>query len=251
MVSTRSGAGARRDREIAPAHARRVRSKSLRHGVSTMLPTKTLLVAIAAVGLLATPTLAQDPYEMADDTWISLSGEVESVSADEFLLDYGGGMVTVEMDDGDRDADGYKLVRGDDVTVTGVVDDDFFEATTIEAGSVYVEKLGTYFYASTADEEDRYITIHGPTVNATAVVQGTVTEVRDHEFVVDTDARSITVDVSEMLYNPLDDTGYQQVEPGDMVSASGTVDYDFFEGREIMAETVTTLVKNFDPQASK
>ncbi len=216
-----------------------------------MFPTKTLLVAIAAVGLLATPTLAQDPYEMADDTWISLSGEVESVSADEFLLDYGGGMVTVEMDDGDRDADGYKLVRGDDVTVTGVVDDDFFEATTIEAGSVYVEKLGTYFYASTADEVDRYITIHGPTVNATAVVQGTVTEVRDHEFVVDTDARSITVDVSDMLYNPLDDTGYQQVEPGDMVSASGTVDYDFFEGREIMAETVTTLVKNFDPQASK
>lgn len=212
---------------------------------------KILILAVAAAALLVAPAHAQDPYEMADDTWISLSGEVEEVSADEFLLDYGGGMVTVEMDDGDRDADGYKLVRGDDVTVTGVIDDDFFEATTIEAGSVYVEKLGTYFYASTADEEDRYITIYGPTVNATAVVQGTVTEVRDHEFVVDTNVRSVTVDVSEMLYNPLDDTGYQQIEAGDMVSASGGVDYDFFEGREIMAQTVTTLVKNFDPQASK
>jgi hypothetical protein len=37
--------------------------------------------------------------------------------ADTFVLDYGDGRITVEMDDGDRDADAYKLISGDRVTV--------------------------------------------------------------------------------------------------------------------------------------
>lgn len=95
---------------------------------------------VAAASLLALPALAADPYAKPDDTWISLSGTVQGVVADAFTLDYGEGMITVEMDDGDRDADGYKLVDGDKVTVTGVIDDDFYldaeDYQRIEVGDI-------------------------------------------------------------------------------------------------------------------
>jgi uncharacterized protein YdeI (BOF family) len=184
----------------------------------------------------------KDPYMQPDDTWISLSGTVTSVSRDAFTLDYGKGVITVEMDDGDRDADGYKLMKGDNVTVNGKIDDDFFETTTIEASSVYVEKLGTYFYASPIDEEDRFFVVAPtPIVLTRTVVQGTVTEVRDDEFVVNTGLRSMTVEVEEMAYNPLDDEGYQKIRVGDRVRATGSIDDDLFEGRELVADSVIKL----------
>lgn len=78
-----------------------------------------------------------NPYARADDTWITLGGTVENVAPNSFELNYDGGRITVEMDDDDRDADGYTLRNGDDVTVAGMIDDDLFETTTIEASSVY------------------------------------------------------------------------------------------------------------------
>ena len=197
---------------------------------------------IAAGALLASPLSAQEnPYTQPDESWISIDGSVEAVVADAFTLDFGEGLITVEMDDGDRDADGYKLMTGDRVTVTGRVDDDLFEVATIEAGSVYVEGLGTYFYASSADEEDRFVTID-PVTPSEMVLQGTVTAVSDEEFTLSSGLTEITVEVEEMEYNPLDDEGYQKIEMGDYVSVSGEIDFDFIEGREFVAHSVTTLI---------
>ena len=201
-----------------------------------------ILTAVVLFGALAAaPALAEDPYLQPDDSWISISGTVETVIRDAFLLDYGDGAVTVEMDDGDRDADAYKLLEGDKVTVYGVVDDDLFETTTIEASRVYVEKLGTYFYASALDEEDTWFYSVDPVIVSDSVLQGLVTEVNDEEFKLFTGPRTITVDVEEMAYNPLDDEGYQKIEVGDRVSATGQVDNDLFEGRELVADSVVTL----------
>lgn len=204
---------------------------------------KTLTAGLLAA-FLAAPALAQDesPYAKADDTWISIDGTVHTVSADEFELDYGPGTITVEMDDGDRDADAYKLAFGDKVRVSGRIDDDFFEETTIEASSVYVENLGTYFYADPADEEDTFVTYTTPITVSNTVIQGTVTDVDVEEFTVNTGARTVRVEVEEMPYNPLDDIGYQKIEVGDRVSVTGDMDTDFFEGqRELVAETIVTL----------
>lgn len=200
------------------------------------------------VMLLSLPTAAQNPYLQPDDTWITISGKVKSVSADEFELDYGTGTVTVEMDDGDRDADGYKLYNGDEVTVTGLIDDDFYEMTTIEASSVYVENIGTTFYASAVDEEDP-LTIYSyqpPEVTVAvgdSVVTGTISgiDVPEEEFTLNTGLRLMTVEVDEMPYNPIDDEGYQKLDVGDVVSVRGQIDYDLFEGRVFEADTVTTL----------
>lgn len=213
------------------------------------------LLVTFLVALVVAPVSAKDPYAMSDDTWITISGEVESVTADAFELDYGDGMITVEMDDGDRDADAYKLIKGDKVTVSGIIDDDFFQSTTIEAGNVYVEKLGTYFYASAVDEEDTwydftYPRLYPSVAPAPTVVHGVVSEVNDDEFVVDIGTRSLTVEVEDMPYDPLDDTGYQKVAAGDLVSVAGVIDYDFFEGRDLVAQSVTILAKGDDRKSS-
>ena len=201
---------------------------------------------LALSGLLAAPLTAQDPYTTPDDTWISVTGTVESIQPDEFALKYdteGAGWITVEMDDGDRDADAFKLELGDTVTVLGVVDDDLFERRTVEASSVYVRNLGTYFYASSVDDEDAFVRIPEPLMVNSAHVQGTVSAVGETEFMINVGPRQVVVKVNEMVYNPLDDEGTQRVKPGDVVSVYGTLDHNFLEGREILASSIVTIKK--------
>ncbi len=154
----------------------------------------------------------QDPYLMADDTWISLSGTVTSVAADAFRLDYGGGMITVEMDD-----------WGDAFSLVG--DESLYVEDTIEAASVYVEELNSFFYGRAADEEglgvwavDTVVTIG----NVNYV--GTVESVDDDCFTIDTGEQQLTVEVDALPYDPLDDESFQKIESGDVVSAEGTLD---------------------------
>lgn len=206
--------------------------------------TGTSLAGLLAAGaLIAAPIAAQeDPYLAEDDSWISIDGTVQEVMPNAFELDYGESYVTVEMDDYDRDADAYSLLEGDRVTVMGRVDDDLFERTTIEAASVYVEEIGSYFFASAADEEDGFITITSPVDISRTVVQGTVSQVSDDEFVVDQGLTRVTVSTEEMAYDPLDDEGYQQIDVGDVVTVTGEIDEDFFTDNEFEAEIITTLV---------
>ena len=201
------------------------------------------LLAIAAL-LMLMPSISPaktNPYVQPDDTWLSINGKVKSVSADSFMLDYGEGLISVEMDDGDRDADAYKLVEGDEVTVYGMIDDDLYETTKIEASSVYVKNLGTYFYASSVDEEDFNVVTTMVPVTDSIVLQGTAMKVGKKEFKIDTGISEITVHVEEMAYNPLDDEGYQKVETGDLVRVTGEMDEDFFESRRFEADSVVTL----------
>jgi uncharacterized protein YdeI (BOF family) len=202
----------------------------------------TRILTFASFTLFALPAVAVNPYAMEDNSWISINGEVTSVTADAFELDYGDGQITVEMDDGDRDADGYKLIQGDEVRVSGMIDDDFYDLTTIEASSVYVKNIDTYFYASAMDEEDIGYTIISPSVTDT-VVQGTITsvDVNGEQFTLDSGLQELTVEVDELTYNPLDDEGFQQLDVGDRVSVQGSIDHDFFEGRVFEANYVTTL----------
>jgi len=206
------------------------------------MKTSILTAALIALGL-ATPADADEPnpYAKKDGSWISLNGMVTSVAPDAFRLDYGEGLVTVEMDDWDLDADGYKLIEGDEVTVYGAVDDDLFETTSIEASSVYVKDLNTYFYASAADEETLPAVATATAVDYDLQLTGEVTSVTGREFTIDSGLREMTVDTVGLGYNPLDDEGYQKVEVGDRVSVTGDMDYDWWEGRELMAETVITL----------
>jgi uncharacterized protein YdeI (BOF family) len=189
-----------------------------------------------------------DPYAQPDDSWISISGTVVDPKADRFTLDYGEGLIGVEMDDWDSYGDAYGLLDGDKVTVYGRVDDDLFEVATIEAGSVYVENLNTYFYASSDDEEGSayspyFWTAETPLTLSMATIRGTVTSVDEfeREFTIDTGLQEITVETAYLGYNPLDNVGFQQIDIGDRVSVTGKFDLSFIEGREFDADSVITL----------
>lgn len=210
--------------------------------------------------MLTVPVTAQTPYLAEDESWITLTGTVVSADTDSFLLDYGEGLITVEMDDWDWYGDAYAILSGDEVTVYGRVDDDLYETTSIEASSVYVDQMNTYFYASSADEEitEGYYTV--PVVSSVYVdadlqLVGKVSSVSGREFTLNTGNRKVQVDTSEMLYNPMDDKGFQRIQKGDRVQVSGDLDSDVFEKRELMAESIITLTedktKNKPTQQSK
>lgn len=220
--------------------------KTLVHKVLTGMAriAAAVLFVLAAAGLSVAQADEPNPYAMTDDTWITINGTVGSVSRDSFTLDYGDGTVIVEMDDGDRDADAYKLLTGDKVTVAGRIDDDFLETTKIEASSVYVDSIGTTFFASAVDDETSErlgAAIAIPVEISRAEIQGTVTKVSKKEFTVNAGTTEVRIDVDEMLYNPLDDEGYQKVRVGDRVKVSGEIDSGLFEGYEIEANSVVKL----------
>ncbi len=204
-----------------------------------------LITAIAILGLAFTSSFAQDekpnPYSKDDGSWISLSGTVTSTAPDSFNLDYGEGIVLVEMDDWDFDQDGYNLLEGDEVTVYGAVDADLFETTSIEASSVYVKGFNTFYYASSADEESLPAAAFVPSLDFDLTLKGSVTSVDGREFTIDNGNNSIKVDTILMPYNPMDDEGYQKIRVGDRVSVTGDIDTDWWEKRELMAESVVTL----------
>ena len=200
----------------------------------------TTALSILSGLLLAANASAQDPYEKADGSYISLSGTVTSSTPSSFVLDYGEGLVTVKMDDWDWYGDAYGILPEDDVTVYGYVDDDLYETTTIEASSVYVEDINTYYYASGADEESTaYVSTTWYDYDYT--VTGVVDSVSGREFTVDTGTRQMTVDTWQLGYNPLDEEGFLKIEKGDRVTVYGDLDLDVFGDREISAEAIVKL----------
>lgn len=218
----------------------------------TATPTVLAIAIAGALGAAGAQAATKDakPYRQPDESFVSISGTVTSPTADSFVLDYGSGTLEVEMDDWDSYGDAHILMDGDKVTVYGRIDDDFFEVTKLEAGSVFVENLGTYFYASSADEEGAaiepdYWAVPAPVVVGAMTLRGEVTDVNveDLQFTLESDNATMTVDAGSLGYNPLDDHGFQQVDEGDVVSVAGMMDYEFTEGQLFEADVVTTLVE--------
>lgn len=198
------------------------------------------------LSLMVLPATAQEPYEEPDDSWISIAGTVVSPTFDTFMLDYGDGIITVEMDDFDSYSETFGLLDGDDVVVYGVIDDGLYEKRTIEAASVYNDAMNTYFYANSADEEDAVQwDIVAPVEISRTTVMGTVLSVNplEEEFAISTGRSVLTVETGNLSYNPLDDYGYQQIDTGDRVRASGVIDNGFLEGYTLISDSVISLTR--------
>ena len=199
-------------------------------------------IALTLPLMSTTAIAAESPFTKPDGSWINISGTAVETKPNSFTLDYGKGTILVEMDDWSWvDEEGALLFDGDKVRVYGEIDDDFAEVSKIEAGSVYVENLGTYFYANSDDEETTSFTDTSPIDVGETTVVGTVTNVDSGEFTIDKGIQSVTVDTTELFYDPLDNIGYQQVDVGDLVSVDGYMEDDLLESMELMAEGVTVL----------
>jgi hypothetical protein len=193
------------------------------------------ILSVAIAGSLT----AADPGERNDGSWISVSGTAVSPSADAFTLDYGQGTIRVEMDDWQ----GYTINDGNRVTVSGRIDDGFFETKSINASYVYDQNYNSYFYADDTYESGYFWNAsYKPIVLGESTLYGTVSSVDpdDRSFVLDTGKRKVTVTTNSMYYNPLDKVGYQLVEVSDRVTVGGQMDNGFFSGRELEADSVIT-----------
>lgn len=216
--------------------------------------TLTTAIAAASAAMLTAGSVHAEatPMDEPDDGWISLSGEVTETGEDSFRVDYGDGVITVEMDDWDFYDEGDTLLAGDHVTVYGRIDDDLYETRTVEADSVFVEGLDTFFYANDADEESNgYLSSQAyaaPIVESTITVIGEVVAVSGREITVDTGDDLLSVDTVDMPYNPLDDVGFQKIEVGERVSAAGYLKDSFFDELELHATSIVTLDRDATKQ---
>ncbi len=112
----------------------------------------------------------------------------------------------------------------------------------IEASSVHVETINTTFHASAGDEEDVTVTWTLPVVVSQVSVLDVVTAVPDYEeFILQTGARELRVEVDAMPHNPPDDEGFQKILPGGTVVVTGRMNQDFLEGGSLVADTVVTV----------
>lgn len=179
----------------------------------------------------------------ANREWISLSGTVKSVSDDDFTLNYGDGQIVVEMDNYGWQDQGY-LKSGDRVSVTGRIDNDFYEMKKIEASSVFVPGRNEYFSANPADEEDGYYAYSVGYFTSDAAAKddewvaftGTVRSIDDDEIAVDTGFRTIDVDLGDARGTEA------AIDVGDRVSVTGEMDdADLFDAREVEATSVVIL----------
>ena len=185
----------------------------------------------------------EEPSEVntgpSDGDWIRIDGTILSTVPDQFVLDYGAGNLTVELDDWDKAIEGITLMPGDRVSVTGRVDMNLFGARSIEASSVYVDNLNTVFFASAADEEDSMLTavplgITEPGVDYT----GWVTGKADNGFVLGSGPMQIAVDTSA-LRTPLARKG---VTVGDRVYVWGQMEFRDSGESKLEAEGLLRLI---------
>lgn len=204
------------------------------------------IASVLAAGLAFSPLQAQDNggalSGLEEDTSITLSGTVIEARDDEFDLRVGTETVTVDIEDEIRDGSAYHLLEGDRVTVTGRVEDHFFQDKELEANGLYIDKIGTTFIVD-EDYADDYGMVAGRMMDDYVEIAGTVTMIGDDhdEFRIHGDVGDFTVEVDELAENPLDDEGYMKIRVGDAVRVVGEIDDDWIEGREIVASSVNVV----------
>jgi hypothetical protein len=212
------------------------------------------LVILLSCSLMQSVTAGESRYMKTDETWISIEGKVAETGDDWFDLNYGEGTITVEMDEWDWYDETAHIMEGHSVTVYGMIDEDMYETAAIEAGSVYDEELGVYYYAGSADEQTfghDYWLPATPNVIGRTIVRGTVSEINDEEFTIDTGARELTIDTDPLPYDPMEEEGTPSIDKGDYVSVSGYMADDFWEARELAAHSLILLINDAEQYSQK
>lgn len=214
-----------------------------------MFRTRYLFLSMVAVLALSLPAYAarENLPAYSDGDFITLTGTVKSLAGDQFTLDYGNGQIRVDMDDWDWYSDATKRLKiGERVTVAGYVDKNFFSRKQIDAKTVYLPNRYAFYYFSGLNPVNPfyYDWYDMPPDGAWLSVAGTVKDVQGREFTLDTGLNEYRVDTKDMAYNPMDDDNYQNVDTGDRVRVSGTLDKKLFDTREVEANRIVTIYED-------
>lgn len=170
-----------------------------------------------------------------EDSWVTLNGRVVSPNPSGFTLDYGRGQIPVSMDSWAWYQSDHDRIDGNRVTVYGRIDDGALQRKSIDASSVYVQNLNTFFYAKPGAGEVQEMVTYSYNIipvgysdtRVTGIVQDFDASART--ITVDQGAAQVLVDLSQLPYNPLDEEGYQRIEEGDRVLVAGDMQSGFFE----------------------
>lgn len=175
---------------------------------------------------------------------VILSGTIDSIDEEKFVLDYGEDKISVDIAAWEwSDQIDQRLSEGKQVTVSGTVDQGLFDRREIKADNIYVTNDFTYYYivdenpAYGAQQSERETQQDGTFLST----RGEVTEVSDKGITVESQGGSIKVDLSELAYDPLDAEGVQRIEKGDRVYVFGDIDENFFQNQTMSAESLITL----------
>jgi uncharacterized protein YdeI (BOF family) len=194
---------------------------------------------------VSSPAWAEEVSSTHEGEWISLTGTVEAVLANSFVLDYGDGDVTVDLDRFNWAVD-KSLLQDKQVTVTGRMDRNFYDDRSIEAGLVYVPSLNEYIYADPQDEDsDPSLRTNfalglfaGAKEGDWLSFSGRVTGIEGDEILIDNGISTLRVDTSPIP----DGLVPPSVEVGDRVLVTGEMDAaDLFDKREVEANAITKL----------
>lgn len=186
-----------------------------------------------------------------DQAWIAISGTVRFTAEDSFVLDYEDGSVRVRMENWEWYNDSSRLaLANDQVRVYAPVTGELFNNQQTSAWSIFIESFATYYHASDMDARDPAFRPIEPVVPSSVELKGTVTEVSGDTFVVGTGDVAITVDVSGLGDNPLDEEGYLRVSPNDLVVVNAPLDSNFFVQRWLQANFVAVMRRDPTRQLS-
>ncbi len=207
---------------------------------------KTAAIVSIAAATAAAPLSAKEKLSnMEDGNWVTISGTVEEVGDDYLNLNYGDKTVRVDMSDRDWFEDSKSLLKGEQISIVGKVDENLFSKNSIEAESVYVKGMNSYFFtAKSANTTPMAVVFQFEEVEQNPVnLTGTVESIDGEEFVLDTGVITMTVDTDELGYDPFDDEGFQKVTVGDRVQVAGELDFGVLEDTEVKVKRLTTLIE--------
>ena len=214
--------------------------------ILTLAVASTAIVAMTGYSYAAdqVEVKVQPVSEVDDGAAIVINGKVGDIRDDEFDLVYTRGVITVELDrfDWSDNATDY-LMQGENVTVRGYIDDDFFEGREIEATSVNLHENFVYYYAkdNTLSSVANLFENNNPD-NIYLNVTGTVKSITGKNMVVVNKNSTIPVDLTHFDYDPFDNVGMQQIDVGDQVYVYGQIDENFFNKKELKADGLVELV---------
>ena len=198
-------------------------------------------LALAGAGLAA----AQD----ADREVFTLSGQIVDSVGSNLVLRHEGGVVEVNFSGWPERVPGGPRIMGvgDNVTVTGWLDERFMRTGSLDILGVYVADRRAFFTLGEEGGGDgaglRPSVVPTDTLGreGSASMTGTIVEMRDEGFVLRAGPADVVVDTTPLFYDPYDDVGVQVLEVGDRVHVTGGLGTGFPERPVIEADGVTDI----------
>jgi hypothetical protein len=204
-------------------------------------------LALAGGGLVEAQGSA--PEGDATREVFTLSGQIVDSVGGNLVLRHEGGVVEMNVSGWPERAPGGPRIMGvgDNVTVTGWLDESFIRSGSLDIVGVYVEDRRAFFTLGEegAGNGDGMHPLVVPTDTlgreGSASLTGTIVEMQDDAFVLRAGSADVVVDTTPLFYNPYDDVGVQILEVGDRVHVTGALGTGFPEQPLINADGVTDI----------